>query len=40
METPSGGQPRILACGVYRDRFAKVAGVWRFTERRIYGDGA
>jgi 3-phenylpropionate/cinnamic acid dioxygenase small subunit len=39
-ETLAGGQPRILQCGVYDDKFGKRDGAWRFIERRIAIDGA
>ena len=39
-ETLAGGQPRIVQCGTYEDKFRKDGGAWRFTERRILTDGA
>jgi hypothetical protein len=40
VETLAGEAPKILQCGVYRDRFERRAGAWRFVERRIHADGA
>jgi len=38
-EAAPGSPPRMLQCGVYRDRFQKLEGAWRFTERRAITDG-
>jgi hypothetical protein len=38
-EVTAGEAPRILQCGVYRDRFENVGGAWRFVERRAISDG-
>ena len=39
IETGPAQAPRILQCGVYNDRFEKVDGAWRFSERRAVSDG-
>jgi hypothetical protein len=39
METLPDSPPRVIVHGLYRDRFAKLDGQWRFTERRIFSDG-
>jgi hypothetical protein len=38
-ESAPAAPPRMLQCGIYRDRFERVGGEWRFRERRAETDG-
>jgi len=38
LHAPPGSDPRVVLAGRYRDRFERVEGAWRFTERVIHMD--